>query len=117
MVLHVALALASATVLLSTGLEAGVRALRGLPPGRLAGWLATAASLMVVITSAGGLGLWIGGASPRESLHFIYALIALAMVPVSSGLSARASTRARALTVAVASLIALGLIVRLFQTG
>jgi hypothetical protein len=117
MVLHLTLALGSVAVLLVTGLEAGVRALLGLPPGRLAGWLGTSAILVLIVSCAGGLGLWIGGASPREGLHFVYALLALAIVPVGRNLSDGWSARPRGLAVAVASLVALGVLVRLFQTG
>jgi hypothetical protein len=117
MSLHMALALASAAVLVSAGLEAGSRAWRRVAPGRLSGRLAALALLVLVITSAGGLGLWIGGAAPHEGLHFVYAILALTILPIVGTTFATAPARRRGIAVAVAAIVALGAIVRLFQTG
>jgi len=99
------------------GIEAGWRSWRGSAP---AGWverLDLALILILLITSAGGLGLLVAGAGPREPLHFVYAVLAIGCMPVADTLLRKASPRRRALVTAVAALIALVLIGRLFQTG
>lgn len=73
--------------------------------------------LVLVVTIAGGLGLFVGGGRPREVLHFIYALVAFGMLPVVDLLARRMGPRGRAIATLAASLIGLGVIVRLFQTG
>jgi hypothetical protein len=115
--LHGALALASIAVVLLTGAEAAVRAWRVLPAGRLADRLMTLAVLVLGITSAGGLGLLIGGASPSEGLHLVYAALAFAILPLTASLFGKVSARARGIAIAVAAIVALGIIVRLVQTG
>jgi len=72
---------------------------------------------VVIIAAAGGLGLLLGGSGPRESLHFVYALLAAAALPVADSLARNAKPRRRAIVTAVAALVALVLIARLFQTG
>lgn len=72
---------------------------------------------MLVVTIAGGLGLLVGGGRPRELLHFVYAIVALGIVPVVDSLSRRAGPRPRGIATFAAALIALAVVVRLFQTG
>lgn len=69
------------------------------------------------MTIAGGLGLLAGSGRPREVLHFIYALVALGMLPVVDMLVRRAGPRGRAIATFAGAAIGLGVIVRLFQTG
>jgi hypothetical protein len=99
------------------GIEAGWRSWRGTPR---AGWverLDQALILILIITSAGGLGLLVAGSGPKEPLHFVYAVLAIGCMPVADTLLRKASPRRRALVTAVAALVALVLIGRLFQTG
>jgi len=99
------------------GFEAGWRSWRGTAP---AGWverLDLAVVLILIIASAGGLGLLVAGSGPREPLHFLYAVLAVGCIPVADSLLRNASPRRRALVTAVAALVALVLIGRLFQTG
>lgn len=117
MSLHLALALASAGMAAGVGLEAALRGWRNVPPGRLAAWLQRLTVMLLGITSAGGLGLLAGGAAPREGLHFVYALVAIAIVPVGGSLFARVPARARAIAAAFSAVVVLGVILRLFQTG
>jgi len=111
------LAIASAFVALFVGLEAGWRAVRRQLPGHRATQLEGLLTLVLVITAAGGLGLLVGGARPRELLHFVYAVIAIGAVPVADSLTRQADPRPRAMATLVASLISLVLILRLFGTG
>ena len=99
------------------GIEAGWRSWRGTAP---AGWverLELALVLILIIASAGGLGLLVAGSGPHEPLHFLYAVLAIGCMPVAQSLLRNASPRRRALVTAVAALVALVLIGRLFQTG
>lgn len=73
--------------------------------------------LFVAITAAGGLGLLVGGARPHELLHFVYAVVALAALPISTSVSARWGPRRQAMATVIGALIGLAVIVRLFGTG
>jgi hypothetical protein len=99
------------------GIEAGWRSWRGTAPAIWGERLGLALILILVITSAGGLGLLVAGSGPREPLHFLYAVLAIGCMPVADSLLRKASPRRRALITAVAALVALVLIGRLFQTG
>jgi hypothetical protein len=99
------------------GIEGAWRAWRARPPGRLADRLDGLLLLAVVVTSAGGLGLVVGGGRPSDALHFIYGLVALGIVPTAAYLSRQASARQRGMATTFGTLVALAVIVRLFQTG
>jgi len=71
----------------------------------------------VAVTAAGGLGLLVGGARPHELLHLVYAVVALAALPISTSVSARWEPRRRAIATVIGALIGLAVIVRLFGTG
>ena len=73
--------------------------------------------LLVAVTGAVGLGLLLGDARPREPLHFVYAVVALAVLPISTSASARWEPRRRGIATLLAALVALAAIVRLFGTG
>jgi hypothetical protein len=99
------------------GIEALWRALRNLPPGRWARLLEQGTLIAIVIASAGGLGIVVGGGAPADSLHYVYAAVALAVMPFASSISARLGARTRALVTFGAAIVALVVMVRLFQTG
>ncbi len=96
-VLHWLLALASAAVLALAGLEASLRAVQNRKPGQLSARLPESVLLLLGITVASGLGMFLGGAHPQEWLHLLYALLAFLALPVASTLASRASLRGRAL--------------------
>lgn len=98
-------------------LDAGWRAWRRRTRGPLADRLEAVVLILLVITSAGGLGILIGGSGPAEPLHFLYAVLALGSLPVANSLSRNASTRRQALITFVTAVVAIVLIARLFQTG
>ena len=115
--LHLFLAIASVAVVALAGLEAGIRAVRGRKPGRLSARISGSVLLILGVTAASGLGMFVGGARPHEMLHLLYAGLAFSAVPVTDMLAGRLSPRARAASSTVAALIGLVLIVRLFMTG
>jgi hypothetical protein len=115
--LHNWLAYASLILVAIVALDAAWRAWRGRPRGPLADRLGAVVLIVLVITGAGGLGILAGGSSPAEALHFLYAILAFASLPVADSLSRGRSPRRQAFATLVAAMIAMVLIVRLFQTG
>ena len=99
------------------GVEAGWRAWRRSPPGDVADRLEGILLLVLVLAIAGGLGLLVGGARPRELLHFVYAVVVLSALPIAGALSKEASPRARGLARVAGALVALVVVARLFGTG
>jgi hypothetical protein len=104
-------------VVVLVGLEAAWRAVRGSPRGGPAERLQQVFVLALVISAAGGLGLFAGGGRPREVLHFVYAIVALGALAIADSISRRAGPRQRAIASLVGALVALAVIARLFQTG
>ncbi len=98
-------------------IEAGWRALRKVPPGSWSERLTSVALLAVVVASAGGLGILLGGGAPADTLHFVYAVIAIAALPVASSLTRTARPRIAGVVQLLVALAALIIILRLFQTG
>jgi hypothetical protein len=115
--LHRWLAIASVLAVVLVGLEAAWRAGRGSPRGRAAERLEQLVVIALFVTVAGGLGLLVGGARPREILHFVYAIVALGALAVADSISRRAGPRVRGIASLLGALVALAIITRLFQTG
>jgi hypothetical protein len=109
--------LASAATVAFAGIEGAWRAWRATPPGVLAGRLDAAVLLTVGVAGAGGLGVLVGGGQPADSLHYLYAVLAFGLVPVSGSLASRSSARVRGVVTFIASAVALVVIARLFATG
>jgi hypothetical protein len=95
--LHWFLAIASTAVMLLAGLEASRRALLKRPPGATAARINAVVLLLLGVTAASGLGLFVAGIHPRKELHFVYALLAFAAVPVANALGSRGSPQRHAL--------------------
>jgi hypothetical protein len=115
--LHLLLTLATLVTMLVVTVEAAVRLVRGRPPGRFAARGLAVVLILVAMAAAGGLALLVGGHRPREWWHVMYAGFALAMIPLADAITLRAPARWKALARLVGALIALEVIVRLFQTG
>jgi hypothetical protein len=101
----------------AVGLEGGWRAVRRLPPGPLASQLETITLVALVVAIGGGLGLFVGGARPAEALHFVYAIVALGILPLADSLSRNAQPRTRGGATVIGALVVLVVILRLFATG
>ncbi len=97
--------------------ESAVRLVRGRPPGRLAARSVAAVLILVAMAAAGGLALLASGHRPREWWHVMYSGFALAMIPLADSITLRAPARWKALARLIGALVALEVIVRLFQTG
>lgn len=115
--LHTWLAVACALVIVVVGLEAGRRAWRRSLPDETTRRLEMLLLVLLLVTIAGGLGLLVGGAHPREILHFVYAIVVFGAVPIATALSARASPRTRGLAGLAGAIVALIVVARLFGTG
>jgi hypothetical protein len=90
---------------------------RRQPAGEGTSRLQDGVLLMILITSAGGLGLLVGGARPREALHLVYSVIALGALPIAHAMSTNWAPRRRALVYLVGAVITLAVVGRLLQTG
>jgi hypothetical protein len=63
------------------------------------------------------MGIVVGGGGPQEPLHYVYAALAFALLPVAVNLSRRWSPRSRSLTVLIGVGATLVLLLRLLETG
>jgi hypothetical protein len=115
--LHTALAALALAVVAVLGIEAALRAWRGTARPDWVERLEQLVLLLLVIVSAGGLGLLLGGPGPHEQLHLVYAVLAMGSLPIADSLTRNAQPRRRAVVTAVTALVVLILIGRLFQTG
>jgi hypothetical protein len=111
------LAITSVLVALLVGLEAAWRAVRRSLPGRRVAQLEGLLTVVLAVTAAGGLGLLVGGARPRELLHIVYGFIAIGAMPVADSLTRQADPRPRAIATLIGALVSLVVILRLFGTG
>jgi hypothetical protein len=73
--------------------------------------------LALLITAAGGLGVVAGGGAPRDSLHYVYVVVVIGLLPLATTLARGRSARVRAGATVIAVLTALVVMVRLSQTG
>ena len=72
---------------------------------------------MVIVTAVSGLTLLMAGLRPTEGLHLLYALIAVAIIPLARSFLGRTRGRARLAFIAVAFAVLGAVIYRLFTTG
>lgn len=102
----------------STGAMLGGR----LAP-RLRGWmvdgLALATEAMVLAALVLGLPVLVAGPGPADPLHFLYAALALAALPVALGVALARGLlgAARDRWLALGAIVLVGVAVRLLQTG
>jgi hypothetical protein len=115
--LHRWLAYGSAVAMALAGLAGAWAVARDTAPGPWAARLQAAVLIALVATLAGGLGILVGGGRPREILHFVYAVLALAALPLADSLTRSARPRVRGLAWLVGALVGLVVIARLFGTG
>lgn len=115
--LHLSLATATVVAVVVAAIEAAGRGLTGRPPGRFSAAMSAIVVVVVGMTAGGGLAMLARGQRPSEFLHFVYAALALGLIPVGDSLTARAKPRGRAWARLLSALVVLGVIARLFATG
>jgi hypothetical protein len=80
-------------------------------------WLRRIFTSLVAVQILSGVVLYGTGQRPAESLHLLYGAAALAAVPFGSYFAAEAPPRPRAVVLAAAGVLTLGIIFRSFVTG
>jgi D-alanyl-lipoteichoic acid acyltransferase DltB (MBOAT superfamily) len=77
---------------------------------------AAVVSVFLIAAVSGGL-LLPTGARPSEGLHFLYAIVALAVIPLARSFLGRTSARSAAALLLVAFVVLGAVTYRLFTTG
>ena len=72
---------------------------------------------LLVVGSASGLVLLATGARPAEGLHLLYAIVAIALIPLARSFLGRANGRGPAALMLAAFVVLGGVAYRLFSTG
>lgn len=72
---------------------------------------------LVIVGAASGLALVLFGARPAEGLHLLYAVIAVALVPLGRSFLGRASGRGASVLLLVAFVVLGAILYRLYTTG
>jgi len=72
---------------------------------------------LLVVAAASGLVVLAGGARPVDGMHVLYALVAVALVPLARSFLTRANDRGTNLLLLVAFVVLGGVLYRLFATG
>ena len=71
---------------------------------------------ILILASVAGMGLFVSGAQPNEGLHFVYAAIAVALLPLARSFVPTMDRRSS--IAALAAFVVLGFVLyRLFATG
>lgn len=92
-------------------------ALRGQTGGPAFERFQAAVVTVLIVGAASGLIRLAGGARPSDGLHLLYALIAIALVPLARSFVGRASGRAATGVLVVAFAVLGAVIFRLFTTA
>ncbi len=115
--LHRWLAIASGVLVVVVVLQSAWR-LRDHSTDRPAGFRLQGLLLVALgVTAAGGLGLLLGGARPRELLHFVYAALAFGALPVAASISRSWRPSREPIVTLIAALVTAAAVLRLFGTG
>ena len=72
---------------------------------------------LLVVDGAAGLTMLASGGRPREGLHILYAVVAVALIPLARSFFGRASERARTVLLLVGFVVLGAVLYRLFTTG
>lgn len=105
-------------LLLLTGRAGGLRPLPPQPSASLPFERFQAAVVSVlVVAAASGLVLLATGAQPAEGLHLLYAIVAIALIPLARSFSGRANGQAPRALLLAAFVVLAGVMYRLFATG
>ncbi|NJD29925.1 MAG: hypothetical protein FIA92_16735 [Chloroflexi bacterium] len=76
-----------------------------------------AATSLVIVGAASGLFMLASGSRPADGLHLLYAVIAIALIPLARSFLGRARGRGAGALLLVAFLVLGAVVYRLFTTG
>jgi hypothetical protein len=76
-----------------------------------------AAVSVLFIGAASGLVMLATGARPAEGLHLLYAIVAIALIPLARAFLGRANARAAGALLVAAFVVLGGIVYRLYTTG
>lgn len=107
---------AAAAVIVGIGLSGGL-ALWGRSGGAAYVAFQAAVVAILIVSAVSGIVLLAAGHSPAEGLHFIYAAIALALIPLARSFFSQSQGRRLALLMLLAFLILGALVFRLDASG
>ncbi len=80
-------------------------------------WFRRATMFLIVLEAIAGMTLYGTGHRPEETLHLLYGAVALVAIPFGSYFAAEAPPRPRAVVLAAAGVLTLGIAFRAFVTG
>jgi hypothetical protein len=116
--LHAALAILAAIAAGATLLLVATAAVRGRT--LVQPWTDRAilfALALVVANVFVGAGIAVGGRRPADPLHYLYAILAIVVLPIARFGGGESWARRRALVIGLGAIVLVGLVVRLVQTG
>ena len=90
---------------------------RGRAGGPAFEWFQAATVSVLAVTSASGLLLLALGSTPGDGLHFLYAAVAIALLPLARSFLGRSAARRTSALLAVAFAVLGAVLYRLFTTG
>lgn len=87
------------------------------PPGRL--YVVNLVWVVIVLALTGALGVLqlASGAGPKDGLHVLYGIVAVAALPIAAAAASGRPERQQAVIGVIGTIVALILVLRLFQTG
>ena len=83
----------------------------------VADWIQAAVLSLLVVVGVGGLVVVVEDGRPADGLHFVYATIAIGIIPLARSFAGRASGRSAAILLLATFVVLAGLLYRLFATG
>jgi hypothetical protein len=114
--IHIVLAFGSIAVFVLVGIAAVVSVVRRAPDPAAAP-LDALVLVVIAMNAVVGGGFLVGGRAPRELLHYVYALVAFAAMPVADFVALRWDDRSRGYARLLGAIVGVVVIIRSFATG
>lgn len=114
--IHIVLALLAVALFVLVGLAAGVSIVRRAPDPAAAP-LDALVLVVIAMNAVVGGGFVVGGQGPRELLHYVYAFVAFAAMPVADFVALRWDHRRRGYARIVGAAVGVIVVIRSFATG
>jgi hypothetical protein len=114
--IHIVLALLAVALFALVGVAAVVSIVRKAPDPAAAP-LDALVLVVIAMNAVVGVGFVIGGRGPRELLHYLYAFVAFAALPVADFVALRWDDRSRAYARIAGAAVGIVVVIRSFATG